>query len=282
MHPIASWFHAIDLADRVTVTRVAPERSRLEIQWADDAPRPGRLDWRVTDDLARRAVDLVLETARREHDAGPVGAHVAIDKRIPLGAGLGGGSSDAGAAMLAINAQLDAPLSHETLVELSTHIGSDVAYFLSRPDRPESEPPPPALVRNLGDDITPLAPVGGTLVLLIPDFACSTGAVYRAFDEAHRSTIHALREEDVRALIRAPLESARLFNDLTLAAERAEPRLAELRAVLLATLGSSRPVHVTGSGSAMFVLCDEGEAPELTARIESAAPNVRAVPTRLV
>ena len=46
LHPIASWFHAIDLADSVSVTRVAPDRSRLEVLWMPDAPRISAIDWR--------------------------------------------------------------------------------------------------------------------------------------------------------------------------------------------------------------------------------------------
>lgn len=270
LHPIASWFHAIELSDTVTVTRVPPGRSRLEILWMPDAPRASAIDWRPDDDLARLAAELVIAESRED-----AGAHIVIEKRIPTGAGLGGGSSDAAAAMLAMNAQLDRPLPHDTLVRLSRRIGSDIAYFLSAPAGGGA--PPPAFVGGFGDQWQPLARRDTPLALILPPFGCPTGAVYQAFDELTPSPL--LREGDVCRLIDEPPESLTraLFNDLTVAAEHVRPELAAIRHAI----EPITQVHLTGSGSALFALCPNDDAPAICAQIESAAPGVRAVPTRL-
>jgi 4-diphosphocytidyl-2-C-methyl-D-erythritol kinase len=141
-------------------------------------------------------------------------AHVRIDKRIPAGAGLGGGSADA-AAVLRWAGVDD--------VALAASLGADVAFCL-RGGR--------ARVTGIGDVLEPLDFVARTYTLLTPPFGCSTPAVYRAWDELGGPTGD------------GP-------NDLEPAALHVEPRLAEWRDRLGDATGQS-PV-LAGSGSTWFV-----------------------------
>src|SRR5262249_27127024 len=158
-------------------------------------------------DLAARAHSLLEREAGR-----PLPAVIRVIKRVPVGGGLGGGSSDAAAALLATNEAFGLALSLERLSTLSRELGSDVAYFLD-----DRSPPRPAVVEGLGDRIRRLAPAAGELLLLIPPFGCPTGEVYRAFDA---QPAHPLRDQDIRDLASEPLRPAALFNDLTPAAAK--------------------------------------------------------------
>lgn len=274
MHPIASWMAPIDLHDDLTITRLeGGSLSRYAILWAEDAPRPSDVDWPITRDLAVRA-HLLLE--RESGRSLPV--QLRLDKRIPVGAGLGGGSSDAAATMLAIRDLFDLTIDDARLATLSEELGSDVAFFLDDLESSggEARPPRPALVEGFGDRITRLPRTSAALLLILPGFGCPTGPVYRAFDAREPEPI---RDDEVRALAGSgAVDAASLFNDLAPPAQRVEPRLAEMRTRIAQRL--DLPVHVSGSGSSMFlVAASEAHAIELAARLE-AEPDVVARVTR--
>lgn len=271
MHRIASWMHSIDLADIVEVRPLAEgETSRYVIAWDEGAirTRSGEM-WPVDEDLAVRAHRLLEREMGR---ALPVALEVR--KRIPVGAGLGGGSSDAAAALLAVNEALGLGLSVALLAELSTELGSDVAFFVD-----EGAGARAAIVSGFGEVVERVEQRAGALVLVVPPFGCATRAVYESYDELGGRE---LREEEVRGLAAGGLSvSAPLFNDLAAAAERVEPRLAEIRRTCAAVL--NRPVHITGSGSAMFALARSLEEAEEVARaIALQAGGVEARGVRLV
>lgn len=155
------------------------------------------------DNLVRRALRAVGRSA-----------YVRLVKRIPAGAGLGGGSADA-AAVLRWAGVDD--------LDLAAGIGADVAFCL-RGGR--------ARVRGIGEIVEPLPPIERPFTLLIPPFGCSTPAVYRAWDELGSPT-------------------AAGPNDLEPAALRVEPRLASWRDRLGRATG--RMPVLAGSGSSWFV-----------------------------
>jgi 4-diphosphocytidyl-2-C-methyl-D-erythritol kinase len=239
-HPICSWMAKVSLMDEIVLTpRTAA--SRFEIEWAEDAPSPSAIDWPVEKDLAFRAHAMMQDAASREL---PVEA--IVRKRIPVGAGLGGGSSDAAGMMLALRSVFELPISDEQLRSIAAELGSDVAFFLNGPS---------AVAMGRGEICRSVELPGRLdLVLILPPLHCNTAAVYRKFDALNPDAVLNDSHVQAQALCGATMVmDDELFNDLADAAEAVEPRLAQVRGLCQAAAG--RRVHVTGSGAAMFALC---------------------------
>ena len=248
MHPIASWMVPITLADRVTLRQLGGESSRpLAVTWASDAPMPSPIDWPAERDLAVRALRAIAE-----HTGEPLHAEIRIEKRIPVGAGLGGGSAAAAAVLQLANDVFALGLPVDELQRLGRTLGSDVPFFLD-----DAEVPRAALVTGLGEGLERLTPVDSHLALIVPDFPCPTGAVYAAFDALEPVPF---RDADVAAMAHAGVvDGEALFNDLAEAAQRVEFVLGSIRSRAEQIAGA--PVHVTGSGSALFLVAEnEGDA----------------------
>lgn len=243
-HRIASWFGAIDLYDTLVLTSLPTGRETfLERLWAPDAPRATPIDWPAERDLALRALRLLEGHAGR-----PLPTHLRIEKRIPVGGGLGGGSSDAAATLLAANELHRLGLSSDDLRRLGAQLGADVPFFLD-----DHDPPRPALVTSFGERVERVDPVGGVIELAVPAFSCPTPEVYAALDRARPEPAVA-DEARVRRVIeqarRHGLHQADLFNDLAEPACMVRPGLARLLEGLRAR--GWRRALVTGSGACVF------------------------------
>lgn len=256
-HPICSWMVRISLYDDLTVQRLpAGSLARYALTWAEDAPHQPDIDWPIRKDLAVRAHLLLREAVGRD-----LPLQMKIEKRIPLGAGLGGGSSDAAAMLLACNDLFELNLPNEQLHELASRLGSDVPFFLRHRS---------AVIEGFGETIAAFGePAELHLVLCLPGYGCATGEVYRLFDAYAPS-----RDEFEAAVSRVRtlagcdrVQSEAPFNDLARAAFEIQPPLKAL-AGRLADL-SERPVHVTGSGSTLFVVCDNAMEAEALAQAVS-------------
>ncbi|HZW07798.1 MAG TPA: hypothetical protein VFF65_11810 [Phycisphaerales bacterium] len=249
-HPVCSWMTAIDLFDDVEIERREGHViSEYKVQWAPDAPRPTPIDWPIEKDLAVRAHKYVEQIAGR-----PLPVTITVRKRTPVGGGLGGGSADAGAVLTGlahIFDDLELPMDH--IGEVSTALGSDVGFFTQITGMKVPGWPQPAIVEGFGETIERLDRFERPVILFIPDYGTSSGAVYGAFDA---KPIGEMKSSLVRelALKGEKVDTMDLFNDLAEPACRVEPRLADLRTHLTRTLGA--PVHVTGSGSSLFCLCE--------------------------
>lgn len=177
---------------------------------------------------------------------------VRLTKRIPAGAGLGGGSADAAAVLVGANELLSLGYSPAELERIGAELGADVAFGirggaargLGRGDLLQSVARPPAC----------------EVVVLQPPFALATGLVYRAWDEqpvrvapgASERVVGALEQGDFGALV------AGLANDLEPPASRLEPRLVDLRGAMLEA--GCQGVLLSGSGSCLFGLVSSGAA----------------------
>ena len=230
-HEVATVLQAIDLCDDVALE---PADSLVVEGFAEDT-------------IVRAALIRLAEAA----GVAP-SWRVRIEKRIPVAAGLGGGSSDAAAALELANSLLDTPLRHDELHALAASVGADVPFFLRRG---------PQLGTGDGSDLLPLGlPSGYTVVLVLPNGARkeSTAAVYRRFDErdgaagfeGRRSQLlHALdKVTDSKDLASLPP------NDLA-----STPLAEELEA-----LGAFR-TDVTGAGPVVYGLFETAEAASLAA-----------------
>ncbi len=187
LHEVETVLQRIDLADRIT----------LEV--ADETD----IDGFPEDTLVREALDSIGVTAR-----------VSIEKRIPVAAGLGGGSSDAATALRLANATLAEPLDPKELHEIARRLGSDVPFFLREG---------PQLGRESGAVLSGVSlPQDYWVVLLLPIGAkkVSTRAVYDAFDreegfENRRETLRlALAPVDLAALPPNDLVSSPFADEL--------------------------------------------------------------------
>jgi 4-diphosphocytidyl-2-C-methyl-D-erythritol kinase len=248
LHELCSLFASLELADEVTVEPL--ERDAAQ----DQVVCPG-----VTGpNLVTRA----LAELRAELEVDLPALTITIDKRIPVAAGMGGGSADAAAVLRAANAIAGAPLDAGALRKIGARIGADV---------PSQVDPRHALVTGAGEGVEPLALPPMALVLIPQDEGLSTADVYRAADRIG-STRARLDPDGLRDLARAPLGdlAAALENDLEAAAIDLRPALAEELSAL--TTAGALAARITGSGPTAFgVFPDRASAERAAAHLSSSA-----------
>jgi 4-diphosphocytidyl-2-C-methyl-D-erythritol kinase len=243
LHAVCSLVASIDLADEVTVapadTVARADRDEVACTPPIDGPN-----------LAAAAVEALR---RAGVELPPV--RVQIDKRIPVAAGLGGGSADAGAALRAANRLAGEPLGVEELRRVAAPLGSDV---------PSQVDPRHALVSGTGERVEPVALPPMALLIVPAAEGLSTAAVYEEADRIG-ATRERLDPDAVRSLAGLPLEglAAAVENDLEAAAVALRPELVDTRHALLKR--SALAVRVTGSGPTVFGVYADRSAAEAAA-----------------
>lgn len=201
--------------------------------------------------LAYRAADAFMIAANQR-----IAVDIEIRKRIPIGSGLGGGSSDAAAVLLALNRTLRQPLLEGQLAELGATIGADIPFFIyGRPAR----------IGGVGEQVVPIT-LGATLNLVVcsDGFALSTGLVYARVRAAALSLTSDASLSNIADFVegRRPFTEL-LVNDLEQAAAEIHPEVLSLKARVMAE--GAQAALMTGSGSAVFGLCADPESAVNTA-----------------
>lgn len=214
------------------------------------------------EDLGPVEENLIWRAAQRFEQAARVAlqARIRLIKRIPAGAGLGGGSGNAAGTLVALNALHGGPLSREALLAEAAALGSDVPFFIAAH---------PALCEGRGDRLTALAGLPRLILLVVkPSLSLETAGAYRTLADARAAGPPPV-PSPLPALTTVDAVVAALHNDFepVLFARHAE--LAEVRGRLLAE-GAVGAV-LTGSGSAVFgVFRDEAGRDRAAARLGQA------------
>jgi 4-diphosphocytidyl-2-C-methyl-D-erythritol kinase len=230
-HELQTLFQLIDLCDTITITMRDDGRIERPAGPAGVAPHA---------DLTLRAALALQETSGTA-----LGADLRVHKRIPQGAGLGGGSSDAATTLLALNELWDCRLSLDDLARLALPLGADVPVFVQGSS---------AWAEGVGDRLTPVAVPAAWYVIIYPGVAMSTREVFQAPELTRNSPVITIRaffqsggRNDCEPVVRA--------------------RSPEVAAALdwLAREGSAR---LTGTGSCVFTArASAADAERLAARV---------------
>ena len=254
-HELRGVFARLELADELSITSVgAPTDSAAEtLEFA-----PGSL-------ASEHPADLILQAAERVRawTARPLPAlTIGVNKRIPIAAGLAGGSSDGAAALRLVASAwgLDIPAAEASSMALG--LGADAPFFLA--------PSPVALVGGRGEDVTrlPATIAGAGILLVVAGGKPSTREVFATHDTLPPRPGPAAAATDVLVdALRAGLEADGLAaladrlrdaNDLYPAAGQLMPHLGSVRETIERALG--RPALLSGAGSTLFVIYPSAEA----------------------
>ena len=241
-HSLETLFAAIDLADTVSLD----VRADGAIARTRDLPGVA-----AADDLAVKAARALKDATRS-----PQGADIGVTKRIPMGGGLGGGSSDAASVLLGLNRLWGTGLARTELAAIGRSLGADVPFFVQTR---------PALARGIGEVLVPVTLPACWIALVVPPIAIATAAIFAA-PELTRNTPSAKIEIFSEGYGRNDLQPVALarFPDV---------------AIALAELGvHSRGARMTGSGSCVFAAFASEEAAR--AAVAARAPGTQGIVAR--
>jgi len=236
-HLIQSVFALVDAADRLRFA----VRDDGEIRRVSDLPGvPAEADL-----VVRAARLLQQETGTRQ------GADIEVDKRLPLGGGVGGGSSDAATTLIALNRLWGTGLDRPALQALGARLGADVPFFVFGRN---------AWVEGVGERLAPIDLPAAWYLVLVPPVAVPTGEIFAA-PELTRDT-EALKMEDFSSAYDG---QGRFRNDLEAVVAARYPAVREH----LAWLASHGGGRLTGSGSCVFAQFEDRESAE---RVRASLP----------
>ncbi|MET0514386.1 MAG: 4-(cytidine 5'-diphospho)-2-C-methyl-D-erythritol kinase [Nitrospiraceae bacterium] len=240
-HAIWSLMQTVELCDDLHIAIHPATPPVVELR-CDDMTLPADQT-----NLVYRAAALVLERTRRQ-----VRVVIDLQKRIPMGAGLGGGSSDAAATILGLNYLLDMKWTRPTMEEIGQLLGSDVPFFFAAPT---------AVATGRGERVVPVElPATRWIVLVNPGFPVDTGWAYRQLSSSRtevRPISEALRGLEQKTVLTWD-EIVRLAeNDFEAPVFSAHAILAEIKARLIS--GGAESALLSGSGATVFGLFADQE-----------------------
>lgn len=251
-HDIDSVVCRIDLCDEITLSPPGEEGLAFASSGIPAGPD--------AENIAYYAARRLLEYARNEGRAIP-SLGISLHKRIPPGSGLGGGSSDAAAALEGVSLFCGLNVERTRLLATAAGLGSDVPLFLG---------PVCSRITGRGETVAPVEIHPASFVVHFSGVHCPTAAVYAACEAARPAGARPL---PVEVFSRPPSQWRHLLvNDLETPARTVRGELAaRLDALRAAT---DLPVCLTGSGGALFIVCDDEE--EATAVVAALPDDLRA------
>jgi 4-diphosphocytidyl-2-C-methyl-D-erythritol kinase len=252
-HDIESIFLPVSLCDRIAFWHSAAETFSVTITGMNSADPPVPLEKNVM----YRAAKLFYEKTRS-----PFSLRIVIEKNIPLGAGLGGGSSNAAAVLRVLNEAAGFPVSRGVLLEMAAALGSDIPFFIEGR---------PAFVSGRGENIEPcVIRKAFPLVLIKPAFASDTAGAYRLLDKNPRRRPG--KTPPVAALNGPPAEWPYANDFQSVFLDNAYPH-AEEYTKMFSCLAGAQFRSLSGSGSTVFgVYPDAGTAFQAAETIKTSAP----------
>lgn len=235
-HTLKTVMHTVDLRDSVTLSL---RQSGISLN-TDKPFIPN--DER---NIAHKAAKLFLS-----HIGEKKGVDISIVKRIPVGGGLGGSSTDGAAVLSGLNYLFGRPLSEDELITLGARLGADVPFCMKKGA---------ALCEGIGDILTPLSPFKSAFAVIVkPQFSLNTAEMYSLFDKAKASAapkaaalIGAVKANDISAA------SENLFNSFYAVARTLRPEIERIRMKFF-DFGAQN-VCMSGSGSCLFALFDSSK-----------------------
>jgi len=234
-HELRSLVIGVDLADQICC------QTSLEPGVALDCNDPALNNG---DNLAELAVRSLARYCDREP-----ALRIELQKRIPVGGGLGGGSSDAATTLRLCNFLWETGLDKAELAAIGAELGSDVPLFFSLPS---------AVIEGRGERVSPVGlRWSGWVLLICPPIPVSTAKIYRAYRPDDSDGFHSGMDRDILHAATAAELSELLSNHLEPAVFRVCPAVYSLREAL--TNLDLTSLHVTGSGSALYCLFDDPE-----------------------
>lgn len=239
-HDLRMIMQRVNLCDEITLTLTDTPGIRVTCDSKGAPDGPANIAWKA----AKSLLDLTSTS---------MGVSIGIKKNIPVGAGLGGGSSDAASVLMGLNDLLHLGLTDQALMEIGCRLGADVPFFIFKQT---------ALAEGIGEKLTPLPDMPNCWILLInPGIHVSTAWVYRSLQLTSGGKLNKLPEffESIEQVVSI------LSNDLESVTIPAFPVIAEIKSRLmdLGAVGSM----MSGSGPTVFAVFKSFDAAE-TARQE--------------
>lgn len=240
-HEISTWMQTVDLCDDITIVKSAQDYSTLRSR--DTGIPFGKRN------LCIRAFDMVRDnTTMKKTDT----VEITLDKRIPLGSGLGGGSSNAASVINGLDEIFELKLDRDKKIELAATVGSDVPFFLLGGG---------AIANGRGEQLEPLPPLPAPLWLVVvkPEFSVSTGEAYKWVKKSKGG------KTITREKIAPHIEKGDIAFILDHLYNAFEPIIAEKYPLLnsireqMIEAGCLK-AQMTGSGSGMFGICEDEPA----------------------
>ncbi|HOY63124.1 MAG: 4-diphosphocytidyl-2-C-methyl-D-erythritol kinase [bacterium ADurb.Bin236] len=246
-HETLTWMQTIDLCDTLTLARSARDFSTLR---SDNSSMP----------LGKRNLCIkAYEAARAAAGDAVDSVEISLKKRVPLGSGLGGGSSNAASVIKGLNVLFSLGMTDEKMSKIAAGVGTDVPFFIRGGA---------AIASGRGEIISPLPSLPAPIHLLVakPEASVSTGEAYK-WVKGYKGERDLDREETAARIASGDLQYVmdRMFNCFEEIVFGRLPALAALKSKLL-DAGCVK-AQMTGSGSAVFGICPD----EKTARSAASA-----------